>query len=146
MGDKAKVKRKPIPHIGVGSPGILRLQQFGEVLNDAFGETAYLVGSAARGKEWRDVDVRVILDDTAFYRLLGHSPHESPRWKAMAMAFSTLGTDMTGLPIDFQLQGMTHANGLYGGEVRVPLFTRYDTPEHDAWSCPDCLNPPGMGE
>lgn len=146
MWFRRKPKRKPIPHIGVGSPGILRLEQFGEVLNDAFGDTAYLVGTAARGKVWRDVDVRVILDDIAYRRLFGHSPHPPPAWKAMAMAFSALGTQMTGLPIDFQLQGMTHANGVYGDEVRVPLFTRYEEPLHDAWTCPDCLNPPEMRE
>lgn len=135
-----KAKTKPRPIVGVGSPGILRLEQFGEVLQDAFGATAFLVGSAARGKVWRDVDVRVILDDKTFRRLVGHSPHPSPYWKAMAMAFSSLGQQMTGLPIDFQLQGQTHANGIYGKEVRHPLLTRYDEPTHDAWKCPDCVN------
>jgi hypothetical protein len=127
-GDYRVTVTKPHPIIGVGSPQVLYLDLFGDILNDAFGATAYLVGSAARGKVWRDVDVRVILDDNEYHRLYGQvSPvRKGPRWTAMAMAFSALGREMTGLPIDFQLQSMTHANGMYGGEVRVPLFSRFD--------------------
>jgi hypothetical protein len=128
-----KVKAKPIPVIGIGSPAVLLLDLFGDVVDDAFDSTAYLVGSAARGKEWRDVDVRVILDDEEYHRNYGQVKpvRKGPRWSAMALAFSALGRQMTGLPIDFQLQSMTHANGQYGGEVRVPLFSasRISTPE-----------------
>lgn len=135
----SSVKQKPRPVIGVGSPAVLYLEQFGEVCNDAFGSTAYLVGSAARGKVWRDVDVRVILDDSEFYRLCGHSALNGPVWTAFAMAFSALGEKMTGLPIDFQLQGTTHANGQYGGEVRVPLFNRIVEEHHDWRLCVHCV-------
>jgi hypothetical protein len=118
-------KAKPKPTIGVGSPQVLYLDLFGDVCGDAFGATAYLVGSAARSKVWRDVDVRVILDDKDYHKHYGtmRPERKGRRWAAMAMAFSALGRDMTGLPIDFQLQSMTHANGQYGGEVRVPLFS-----------------------
>lgn len=109
--------------VGVGMPAWLQLQQFGRVASDAFGATAYLVGSAARSKQWRDVDVRVILPDDEYERLLG--PRRRPealslRWSALCLAFATLGREMTGLPIDFQIQQRTHANRYDG--VRHPLI------------------------
>lgn len=129
---KAKPK-KPVPHVGVGSPGILRLELFGRVVADAFDTLPYLVGSAATGKVWRDVDIRVILDDRIFWRLFDdqkRSPmtthSHGTRWASVCMAYSALGLAMTGLPIDFQVQSMTHANGQYGNMVRVPLGLRYE--------------------
>lgn len=123
-----KPQGKPKPIVGVGSPGILRLELFGRVVTDAFDTHPYLVGTAATGKVWRDVDVRVILDDRIFWRLF-NDQNASPmtthshgtRWASVCMAYSALGLAMTGLPIDFQVQSMTHANGLYGNRVRVPL-------------------------
>lgn len=51
---------------GVGMPAASRLDQFGRVCHEAFGATAYLVGSALKTTDWRDVDVRVILTDDEF--------------------------------------------------------------------------------
>jgi hypothetical protein len=118
----AKKPAKPTPNIGVGAPGWYALNAWGRQLDDAFGATAYLVGSAALGKQWRDVDVRVILDDDAFARLFGDAEQMNfnPRWAAYCAAFSAWGTAITGLPIDFQVQPMTHANAQYDG-VRCPL-------------------------
>lgn len=103
--------------IGVGSPAILFLEQFGSVVWDAFGAPPYLVGSAAKGKVWRDVDVRLMLSDAEFLAMFGkpaplHS-WTSGKWAALCMAFSVLGKQMTGLPIDFQIQDTTHANKAY---------------------------------
>jgi len=38
------------------------------------------------------------------------SPHESPAWVAFTLAFSALGKQMTGLPIDFQIQAQSEVN------------------------------------
>lgn len=54
---------KPKPKIGVGGPGLIHLNHFGALIRDAYNEVPYLVGSAARGKQWRDVDVRLMLDE-----------------------------------------------------------------------------------
>jgi hypothetical protein len=101
---------------GIGMPASLWLEEFGDLIYLAFGEVAYQVGSSLTGKVWRDVDIRLILDDTK-YQNMGfgdpkdfHSQHQSPRWCAYVMAFSALGKQMTGLPIDFQIQSMTQAN------------------------------------
>jgi hypothetical protein len=102
---------------GIGMPASIYLHDFGELVARAFdGEVAYLVGSAVNGSTWRDVDVRVMLDDNK-YAAMGFGdprrPQENPKWCAYVMAFSELGRKMTGLPIDFQIQQTTQANKEY---------------------------------
>src|SRR4051812_46951624 len=75
---------------GVGMPAYLWLNWFGSVVWDAFGEPPYLVGSATRGKGWRDVDVRLILDDAEYERWCGPWQREealNDRWVALCLAF-----------------------------------------------------------
>lgn len=105
-------------------PALLHLNAFGRELHEAFGEYAYLVGSAAVGKIWRDVDVRLMLPDGEFDALF--PDHVNPgrcdgKWSLLCAALSELGKLRTGLPIDFQIQRTTEANDLYGGEVRQAL-------------------------
>jgi hypothetical protein len=120
---------KPMVAVGVGAPAWIYLNQFGRIVNDAFGDWPYLVGSAAQGKTWRDVDVRLILADDEYEKLIGKLPSNemlNPRWRALCMAFSALGQHMTGLPIDFQIQQQTQANKLYSGGVRQALILTAD--------------------
>lgn len=110
--------------IGVGMPAVLHLNAFGRELHEAFGHYAYLVGSAAISKQWRDVDVRLMLPDDEFDQLF--PDHTNPgrcdgRWSLLCAAISELGKLRTGLPIDFQIQRTTEANNLYGGNVRQAL-------------------------
>jgi hypothetical protein len=111
---------------GVGMPALLHLDVFGREIEEAFGHLPYLVGSAARGKEWRDVDVRLMLPDDEFDALF--PKHTRPdqtdgRWALICAAISELGRVRTGLPIDFQIQRTTEANELYEG-VRHALGLR----------------------
>lgn len=101
---------------GVGMPAALLLEEFGSQVWSAFGQPPYLVGSALVGKKWRDVDVRLILEDAEYERLgLGdpQQPHRNARWVAFCLAFSALGRSLTGLPVDFQIQQQSHANREY---------------------------------
>lgn len=84
------------------------------------GATPFMVGSVSRHPDFRDVDIRLILPDKVFdaewsdpikHRLINH-------------AISTWGQRETGLPIDFQIQQMTAANELYGGDFRNPMGHR----------------------
>lgn len=99
--------------VGVGMPAALLLDEFGSQVWAAFGYPPYLVGSALRGKGWRDVDVRLILPD-AEYEAMGlgdpKDSHRNAKWVALVLAFSALGRQMTGLPIDFQIDQQTRAN------------------------------------
>jgi hypothetical protein len=113
----AKARRGP-RIMGVGMPASLKLQEFGSQVWAAFGEPPYLVGSALRSKKWRDVDVRLILDDQTYATMgLGdpvYTEHNG-KWIALCLAFSALGKEMTGLPIDFQIQQQTYANKTFKG-------------------------------
>ena len=104
--------------VGVGMPAALLLDEFGSQVWSAFGEPPYLVGSALHGKDWRDVDVRLILPD-ADYETWGlgdpKRPQQNAKWISLTLAYSMLGKAMTGLPIDFQIQQQTHANKLFDG-------------------------------
>lgn len=107
----------------VGMPAALHLDAFGREILAAFGHRPYLVGSATKGKDWRDVDIRLMLPDEEFEAMF--PMHSRPdrldgRWALMCAAISELGRQRTGLPVDFQIQSMSRANERYDG-IRVPL-------------------------
>lgn len=101
-------------------PESLKLNEFGSLLWDAFGKPAYHVGSSLKNKSgWRDVDVRLILSDEEWSAMgLGapDNPHTNAKWRALVYAFTALGRQMTGLPIDFQIQQASDANKNFSGE------------------------------
>ncbi len=111
--------------MGVGMPQAMLLDLFGDQVWSAFDKPAYLVGSALREKSWRDVDIRLILDEDEWNALdlgdhkLGWSG-ASAKWMALCLAFSALGKQMTGLPIDFQIQYKPDANERHKG-CREPI-------------------------
>jgi hypothetical protein len=110
--------------ISVGMPATLHLNAFGREIREAFGHVPYLVGSAARNKQWRDVDVRLMLPDVEFDALF---PDYAPpgrtdgRWSLLCAAISELGRQRTGLPIDFQIQCQSIANELFSKQPRHAL-------------------------
>lgn len=106
--------------MGIGMPHAVLLQEFGSHVWSAFGRPPYHVGSSLESKTWRDVDVRLILPDDEYAALGLGDPDDtsqllSPKWVALCLAFSALGKQITGLPIDFQIQQESHANYHYTG-------------------------------
>ncbi len=100
-------------------PAGIWLTKFGVIVRDYFGHVPYQVGSSLDRKDWRDVDVRLILPDDEFTGRFGdifRSAETDPKLAAITLAFSALGKEMTGLPIDFQIQPESHANKLYPGK------------------------------
>ena len=81
-------------------------------------EVAYLVGSALTTAEHRDVDVRLMLDDDAYQALTGVVCLDD-----INLAVSLWGQQVTGLPIDFQIQRTAEWNDLPHGR-RHPLGLR----------------------
>jgi hypothetical protein len=121
------------PKIGIGSPACLLLDTFGQWVLDAFGHVAYHVGSSARGKTWRDVDVRLILPDDEFAALFpgyARAHGNDARWSLLCAALSGEARRMTHLPVDFQFQPVSHSTARYSGHVRVPLL-RHRSPDPD---------------
>lgn len=114
-------------------PQEILLRVFGRYVYAAFGEMPYHVGSSLRQKDgWRDVDVRVMLEDAEWDRLgLGdpRNPQTNAKWTAITLAWSAFGRQFTGLPIDFQLQRRTEANEEFSrekGGARSALFVLAD--------------------
>lgn len=103
----------------VGMPAALLLDEFGSQIYAAFGEWPYLVGSSMKSKQWRDVDVRLILPDEQYESLGLGDPrysHHNAKWVSLTLAYAALGKAMTGLPIDFQIQQQSDANKQYGSK------------------------------
>lgn len=126
------LEQEPRPGHGPGVPGAMHLEAFGQSIADAFGDCPYHVGSSATSKNWRDVDVRLILDDDRFHALFPGfkaANHIDAWWSLLCAALSELGRARTGLPIDFQIQSMTEANEKYHG-IRNPLFLIHARDEH----------------
>ncbi|WP_433568123.1 hypothetical protein ACQP1O_42985 (plasmid) [Nocardia sp. CA-151230] len=88
------------------------------------GEMCYQVGSSLTRKDFRDVDVRLIMDD-ADYDALAHLVNID----RLNLSVSIWGNHVTQLPIDFQVQRMTDANAEFAG-MRNALFY-LDDPTYD---------------
>lgn len=105
-----------------------RLERWGRELYRATGEMPYLVGSSLDRRDFRDVDVRMILDDDLFDTLF---PYPKPGvlrnqalWAMLCEALSVWGAHETGLPIDFQFQPMRTANSKDPRELGGPATRR----------------------
>lgn len=113
----------------VGMPAAILLDEFGAMVADGIGRGVgvFHVGSSLEGRrDYHDVDVRLMLTDEEYEEMgLGDPdhPHSNFRWRALVLAFSALGRQMTGLPIDFQIQQMTKANNESVGHPRSALGT-----------------------
>jgi hypothetical protein len=83
------------------------------------GGPPYLVGTAGIGgaDSYRDVDVRLMLDDAEF---AAACPTRA-RWELLCIAISAWLSERTGLPVDFQIQRTREANEKYSGRSRNPL-------------------------
>ncbi|HET6917326.1 MAG TPA: hypothetical protein VFH56_14630 [Acidimicrobiales bacterium] len=87
-----------------------------KLIGDAIGGV-YLVGSTWTTAAYRDVDVRMILEDPRFDALFP----EPDQWSVFCYAVSRWLAADTGLPVDFQVQRMTEANERFGDKPRNPL-------------------------
>lgn len=111
----------------IGMPHMPKLDRFGEIVYQAFAARAYIVGSALTRRDWRDVDVRVILDDEHFAMLFGEETdwRKNPRLAAVSTAFAALANQMTGLPVDVGIDQMTAANEDENANRRHPLGVQH---------------------
>lgn len=103
---------------------LYHLDQACQLVSRAFkGGPPYLVGSAGIGNDgsaYRDVDVRLMLDDEEF----AAACPTRERWELLCLAIGAYLRDRTGLPIDFQIQRTAEANERYDGP-RNPLGLRH---------------------
>lgn len=113
---------------GVGMPAWLKLHDFARMAHSAFGGRVVLVGSALRTKRPRDVDIRAELLDSEYAARIGRI-HDcnlpGTGWAAHCRAWSALGRELVGRPIDFQVQPLGVAL-LYREEPRIVLVGAID--------------------
>jgi hypothetical protein len=84
----------------------------------AFDSPPYLVGSVTQTPDYRDVDLRVILSDDEFDRMFDG---KVLLWSLLCQAIGHYLRNVTGLPIDFQIQRMSQANAKFPDGVRNPM-------------------------
>lgn len=100
----------PVNYLTVAENASLKLAA--EAIDRAFPSAygVYHVGSSITRKDYRDVDVRLILPDAEFERLFGSGDHHPARldfWFLVCWAISEWMQKRTGLPIDFQIQAVS---------------------------------------
>ena len=95
------------------------------IISRAFrGGPPYLVGSAGISPEgasapqsYRDVDVRLILDEEEF----AEACPTMARWELLCVAITAYLHERTGLPVDFQIQRQAEASERFKGCPRNPV-------------------------
>lgn len=120
--EKGGAGPKKIKAVYIGAPACFALEQACQHINQAFDSYGcYVVGSSLERQDWRDVDVRMIMEDSKFHELF---PNASPnggswefdsRWLLLTVSISLWLSKMTGLPVDFQIQPQSHANSVHKG-------------------------------
>ncbi len=120
MVDDLPEKRTKFIHIG--APACFALELAMQHVNSAFGGYgSYVVGSCLERPDWRDVDIRMIMDDEDFDKEFPNTRVDGiwefdAKWLLLTVSISQWLKDQTGLPIDFQFQPQTHANQRHKGQ------------------------------
>jgi hypothetical protein len=96
------------------------------ILTKAFDAVPYLVGSAITKRDYRDVDVRMIMSDEEYLALFPDIDKvpgtANARYSVLCSALSLQLRQITGLPIDFQFQSMTIASAHKGERQPLGIF------------------------
>lgn len=79
-----------------------------------FGYGTYQVGSSLTRPDYRDVDLRCLLDDDEYAGMFSGSDGDK-KLKFLNVAVSEWVSARTGLPIDFQFQKASEANEQFQG-------------------------------
>lgn len=118
-------EQAPAPaHFGrataLSPPELLRLDLWASAFTPTFYGPLWLVGSVLSRRDFRDVDVRCVLDDD--------DPifTDPDRLRLFNVAASVWAQQATGLNVDFQFQPLTESHS-YDGKPRNPLGDRWVT-------------------
>lgn len=101
----------------IPAPHFFELNHCCHLVNDALGGKrsvghCYLVGSSRQRRDFRDVDIRFIMDDAEYDRMFrGPGPGWlNAYWSLLCQSISAWMSAHTKLPVDFQIQRQTEAN------------------------------------
>ena len=114
----------------VPAPHFYNLNQACHLINKAFasyGFGTYLVGSSCERRDYRDVDVRYIMDDASYDRMFrSQDGWYNSLWSLMCTSISLWLSKQSDLPIDFQIQRQTQANEKHSGQRQaLGIFLDY---------------------
>jgi hypothetical protein len=116
---------KPVPErtCWVGAPEVFALSQCALIVEKAMGDACYLVGSATQRRDFRDVDVRMIVSDEKWAMLFGNQQNGEivPFWSLLCTAVSEWMARRTGLKVDFQVQARSSVRQIDWEKPRIPL-------------------------
>lgn len=119
----------------VGAPDFFNLDQACRTIVAAFGPHVYQVGSSLERRDFRDVDVRVILPDEEYDKLFPgkfKAQHMNALWSLLSSAVSMYLSQHSGLPVDFQIQRQSWANEEFDGPRNaLGLFYEPTKPKDD---------------
>lgn len=109
--DKKRANFLPSPHF-------FQLNHACLVVVQAFDSHPYLVGSCLIKRDYRDVDVRLILEDEKYDKMFGNtqSGYLNAFWSLLCTSISMYLSKASDLPIDFQIQRQTQANANHSGQ------------------------------
>ena len=112
------------------APQAFNLNMACHIVFEAFGHPPYLVGSAVERRDYRDVDVRLVLPDDEYRRLFPDTVNQTHNaaWSLLCMSISLFLQQHTGLPVDFQIQMQSKANDEHKGP-RLPMGLYLTKPE-----------------
>ena len=105
---------------------VFALHQSVDIIRNGLGGPAdfsevFLVGSCLHKRDFRDVDVRAILDNKTYDHMFKRDC-DGNLWTLMCVSIGTMLSVQTGLSIDFQIQRFDEANARYGSLCpRLPL-------------------------
>jgi hypothetical protein len=102
----------------IGAPGFFLLNQACRMVDEAYPDALglYLVGSSLTKRNFRDVDLRLILldaDYAAMFPGIGNNGWLHPRWSLVCSSIALYLSKASGLPVDFQFQAQGEANREY---------------------------------
>ncbi len=94
------------------APHVFNLNMACRIIYEAFGSPPYLVGSCLERRDYRDVDVRLILPDDEYKALFRDTVHTTNNalWSIICSSISMYLAQASGLPVDFQIQQQSKAN------------------------------------
>lgn len=109
-------------------PQAFNLDAACNIVQRAFGwGNVFLVGSATEKRDYRDVDVRCIIDDDEYEALFGRvATCHNARWTLMCASISLWLSQQSGLPVDFQIQKQSVANAENGDRIALGIFADDD--------------------
>jgi len=96
----------------LAAPNYFNLNMACVMVREAFGYHPYLVGSSLKHRNYRDVDVRLILPDDEYRALFHDTVHtlNNAKWSLVCTSIGMYLSQHSDLPVDFQIQMQSKAN------------------------------------